>query len=211
MSYPRKIQWLNDKRIYYRQDPINDKPTFSTDTYDYYENGTHEYYNLFNTKSKITTYKSLKWHMLVLYYLNIDGVEGDEVSLYDDMTSVFKFIANKENGFVTFFIKNKLLENMIKDVLMQGGDPPKNRARKIIFKDYSGLSFEEKMQIVGQLSGRQKLNKDKLYDTMLYLNDFGKSITNSRLADLLNCSIRTVQRHMCANLKQEKQRLNEEI
>ena len=60
MSYRRKIEWLNNKHIYYRQDPINDKPTFSTDTYDYYENGTHEYYNLFNTQSKITTYRSFK-------------------------------------------------------------------------------------------------------------------------------------------------------
>ena len=211
MSYPRKIQWLNDKRIYYRQDPINDKPTFSTDTYDYYENGTHEYYNLFNTKSKITTYKSLKWHMLVLYYLNIDGVEGDEVSLYDDMTSVFKFIANKENGFVTFFIKQKLLYSMIKDVFNQGGDAPKNRVRKIIFKDYNGLSFNEKMKVVGQLSGRQKLDKEKIYDTMIYLNDFGKPITNSRLAGLLDCSVRTIQRHMCVKLKREKKILNEEV
>ena len=211
MSYPRKIQWLNDKRIYYRQDPINDKPTYSTDTYDYYENGTHEYYNLFNTKSKITTYKSLKWHMLVLYYLNIDGVEGDEVSLYDDMTSVFKFIANKENGFVTFFIKQKLLYSMIEDVFNQGGDAPKNRVRKIIFKDYNGLSFNEKMKVVGQLSGRQKLDKEKIYDTMIYLNDFGKPITNSRLAGLLDCSVRTIQRHMCVKLKREKKILNEEV
>ena len=64
----------------------------------YFANGTHEYYRLFYTPSKITTYKSLKWHMLVLYYLNIDGVEGDYISLEDDMTSVFKFIANKENS-----------------------------------------------------------------------------------------------------------------
>ena len=35
MSYRRKIEWLNNKHVYYRQDPINDKPTFSTDTYDY--------------------------------------------------------------------------------------------------------------------------------------------------------------------------------
>ena len=205
MSYRRKIEWLNNKHIYYRQDPINDKPTFSTDTYDYYENGTHEYYNLFNTKSKITTYKSLKWHMLVLYYLNIDNI------INSDFVTLAKFIANKENGFVTFFIKNKLLENMIKNVLMQGGDPPVNRKRKIIFKDYSGLSFEQKMKIVGQLSGRQKLDKEKIYDTMLYLNDDNKPITNSRLAGLLYCSVRTIQRHMCADLKQEKQRLNEEI
>jgi len=100
---------------------------------------------------------------------------------------------------------------MIQDVLDQGGDAPVNRKRKIIFKDYSGLSFDEKMKVVGQLSGRQKLDKEKIYDTMLYLNDYGKPITNGRLAGLLDCSARTIQRHMCADLKQEKQRLNEEI
>jgi hypothetical protein len=46
---------------------------------------------------------------------------------------------------------------------------------------------------------------------MLYLNEFGKPITNGRLAGLLDCSIRTIQRHMCADLKQEKETLNEEV
>ena len=205
MSYRRKIEWLNNKHIYYRQDPINDKPTFSTDTYDYYENGTHEYYNLFNTQSKITTYKSLKWHMLVLHYLN------HERFAFDSIINLYKFIANKENGFVTFFIKSIVLDNMIQDVINQGGDPPKNRARKIIFKDYNGLSFNEKMRVVGQLSGRQKLDKETIYQTMLDLNEFSKPITNGRLAGLLGCSIRTIQRHMCADLKREKEILNEEV
>tara|TARA_R100001443_G_scaffold25646_1_gene38534 strand:- start:659 stop:1276 length:618 start_codon:yes stop_codon:yes gene_type:complete len=205
MSYRRKIEWLNNKHIYYRQDPINDKPTFSTDTYDYYENGTHEYYNLFNTQSKITTYKSLKWHMLVLHYLN------HERFAFDSIINLYKFIANKENGFVTFFIKSRILDDMIQDVINQGGDAPKNRARKIIFKDYNGLSFNEKMKVVGQLSGRQKLDKESIYQTMLDLNEFGKPITNSRLASLLDCSVRTIQRHMCAELKREKEILNEEV
>ena len=205
MSYRRKIEWLNNKHIYYRQDPINDKPTFSTDTYDYYENGTHEYYNLFNTQSKITTYRSLKWHMLVLHYLNHDRFA------FDSIINLYKFIANKENGFVTFFIKSIVLDSMIQDVINQGGDPPKNRARKIIFKDYNGLSFNEKMKVVGQLSGRQKLDKESIYQTMLDLNEFGKPITNSRLAGLLDCSVRTIQRHMCAELKREKEILNEEV
>ena len=205
MSYRRKIEWLNNKHVYYRQDPINDKPTFSTDTYDYYENGTHEYYNLFNTQSKITTYKSLKWHMLVLHYLN------HERFAFDSIINLYKFIANKENGFVTFFIKSIVLDSMIQDVINQGGDPPKNRARKIIFKDYNGLSFNEKMKVVGQLSGRQKLDKESIYQTMLDLNEFGKPITNSRLAGLLDCSVRTIQRHMCAELKREKEILNEEV
>ncbi len=205
MSHERNIQWLNDRRINYRRDPITDIPDIDNESYMYFENGTHEYYRLFYTPSKITTYKSLKWHMLVLYYLNTDNI------INSDFVTIARFIADKENGFVTFFIKNRLLENMIRNVLMQGGDAPINKKRKIIFKDYSGLSFDEKMKIVGQLSGRQKLDKEKIYDTMHYLNEFGKPITNSRLAGLLNCSTRTIQRHMCANLKQEKQILNEKV
>jgi len=211
MSYNRNMKWLNDRRIVYRRDPITDVPTYTTDTYSYYANGTYQSYNLFNSKSKITTYKSLKWHYLVLYYLNIDGVDGDEVSLEDDMRYIFKFIANKENGFVTFFIKNKILEEIISDVLMQGGEPPVNRKRKIIFKDYSGLSFAEKMTIVGKLSGRQKLDATDIYESMVALHDMGEKITNSKLARLLGCSVRTIQRHSCVNLKREKQQLNEEI
>ena len=129
MSQDRKIKWLNDRRIIYRRNPVNDKPSMETDQYMYYEDGTYECYTLFNTRAKITTYKSLKWHFLVLYYLNIDNI------LNSDFVSVARFIADKENGFVTFFIKNKLLEGMIGDVLQQGGDPPINKIRKVIFKD----------------------------------------------------------------------------
>ena len=205
MSHERNIQWLNDRRINYRRDPVNDTPDIDNESYMYFANGTYEYYRLFYTPSKITTYKSLKWHFLVLYYLNMDNI------INSDFVILARFIADKENGFVTFFIKSKVLDNIIIDVLQQGGDAPKNRKRKIIFKDYSGLSFNEKMKVVGQLSGRQKLDKEKIYDTMLYLNDFGKPITNGRLAGLLDCSVRTIQRHICVDLKQEKQRLNEEI
>tara|TARA_R100001377_G_C3163295_1_gene100425 strand:- start:228 stop:845 length:618 start_codon:yes stop_codon:yes gene_type:complete len=205
MSYTRKIKWLNNKRILYRRDPVSDIPSIDNQKWMYFENGTYQYYHLFNTPSKITTYKSLKWHMLVLYYLNEETINESK------FISVSKFIANKENGFVTFFISKLNLEQMIKDVINQGGDSPKNRLRKIIFKDYNSLSFEEKMKVVGQLSGRQKLDKDKIYETMLSMNDFGKTITNNKLAIVLNCSVRTIQRHMCNNLKNEKQILNEKI
>ena len=211
MSYERNLKWLNNKRIVYRRDPISDVPTIETDQYKYYENGTYQCYHLFNSKAKITTYKSLKWHMLVLYYLNIDGIDGDDVSLEDDMRYVFKFIANKENGFVTFFIKSRLLDDMIKDVMNQGGDPPANKLRKVVFKPYSGLDLSGKLKIVGQLIGRSSIDKDMIYETMLDLNDMGKKITISRIAGLLDCSTRTIHRHMCETLKQEKQKLNEEL
>ena len=205
MSQDRKIKWLNERRVIYRRNPINDKPSMETDQYMYYEDGTHECYTLFNTRAKITTYKSLKWHFLVLYYLNIDNI------LNSDFVSLAKFIADKENGFVTFFIKNKLLEDMIKDVLMQGGDPPKNKIRKVISKDFSGLDLKQKLKIVGQLIGRSKLDKETIYQCMLDINDNSDRITIRYMAKLLNVSQRTIYRHMCDDLKREKQRLNEEI
>jgi len=204
MSHKRNIKWLNEKRIIYRQFPLNDIPTYSTKKFEYYENGTYEYYHLFNSHSKITTYKSLKWHFLVLYYLN-------EELLDLEFASVCHMIADKENGFVTFFIKDKLLHEMIKDVLQQGGDAPKNRKRKIIFKEYNLLTFKEKMKIVGELTGRKKITKEEIYLMMLDINESGVKISIQYLAELLRCSPRTLHRNMGKELKQEKDLLNEKI
>jgi len=209
MSYNRNMKWLNEKQIIYRRDPINDKPTIENKQYMFFENGTYECYHLFNSRAKITTYRSLKWHMLVLYYLNMDNI------INSDFVTLARFIANKENGFVTFFIKNKLLEDMIGDVLQQGGEPPINKIRKIIFKDYSLLSFKEKMFLVGKLIGRKKISKEDIYDAMICISDknftTAEKITISKIAELLNCSTRTIHRNMGKELKQEKQILNEKL
>jgi len=205
MSQDRNIKWLNERRIIYRSFPVNDKPTSENKQYMYYENGTYECYTLFASRAKITTYKSLKWHFLVLYYLNMDNI------LNSDFVTLARFIADKENGFVTFFIKNRLLESMIGDVLQQGGDPPKNKIRKVIFKDNSGLSLNEKMSIVGQLIGRSKLNEETIYQCMLDINDSSNKITIRLIAELLRVSQRTIHRNMSKELKYEKQILNEEI
>ena len=206
MSQDRNMKWLNDRRVVYRHDGV-DKPDIETKKYKYYENGTYGCYHLFNTKAKITTYKSLKWHLLVLYYLNQDN----KYSLSPFFEHLARFIAKKDNGFVTFFISEKALNDMIIDVYQNGGDPPKNKLRKVIFKPYNMLTLSEKLSIVGKLIGRQSIDKEMIYETMLDLNDWGKKITISRVASLLDCSVRTVYRHMCNDLKKEKLRLNEEI
>jgi len=204
MSHERNMKWLNDRRVNYRCNPVNDTPTIDTALYSYYENGTYECYHLFRSKAKITTYKSLKWHFYVLYYLNQDrGLLP---------THVYEFIANKENGFVTFFISDKKLQAMIDDVFKTGGEPPVNKKRKIIFKDYSGLTPNEKMSIVGKLIGRSsRVDGEAIYQCMLDLNDMGKTITWGRIAGLLNCSTRTIQRNINDCLRKEKAILNEEI
>jgi len=204
MSQNRNMKWLNDRRVIYRHDGY-DKPTIETNKYKYFENGTYNCYHLFNTKAKITTYKSLKWHMLVLYYLNMDNM------LNSDFVTVAKFIANKDNGFVTFFISNKVLEDMIGDVLMTGGDAPKNKLRKVIFKPYNMLTLSEKLSIVGKLIGRSSIDKETIYQAMIDIHYDQQKITVRWLAEILGVSQRTIYRHMCDDLKRAKQEMNEEI
>ena len=213
MSQERNLKWLHDRRVRYARNPITDVPTESTDLYDYYAEGTFECYSLFRSKAKITTYKSLKWHLLVLYYLNYDGIDGDDISLEDDMRQVFKFIANKENGFVTFFIKTKILNSMIEEVFGVGDTPPRNRIRKVIFKPKAwSLTLSEKLSIVGKLIGRGKrIVEDDIYQCMLDLNDSKQKITISKLATLLKCTTRTIHRNMGNQLKLEKELLNKQI
>ena len=212
MSQDRNLKWLNDRQVIYYRNPISDLPTESTDLYDYYAEGTFQCYNLFRSKAKITTYKSLKWHFLVLYYLNADGIEGDDVSLDDDMRSIFNFIADKENGFVTFFMKQKILDNMINEVLGIGDTPPRNRIRKVIFKHGTGLSLSQKLSIVGKLIGKgKKVSEDDIYQCMLDLNHEKQKITISKLAKLLSCTTRTIHRNMGNQLKTEKELLNNEL
>ena len=204
MSKERNIKWLNDRRIVYREFPVNDVPDIETSKYMFFEKGTYEYYSLFNTQAKITTYKSLKWHFLVLYYLN------QENGLLP--SHVYEFIANKDNGFVTFFISDRKLKEMIDDVFTIGGEPPVNKLRKVIFKDFCMLTTSEKLSIVGKLIGRSsRIDSEAIYQCMLDLNELGKHICIGKIAGLLDVSKRTIYRHINDELKQEIKILNEEI
>ena len=205
-QYDRKLEHLNKNRIIYRQNPITDKPTQKFDWGDYYENGTFECYDLFRSKAKITTYKSLKWHLYVLWYLNHQMNQ-------DQFIEVARFICDKVNGFVTFNVSEQLLQSMVYDVSLQDLEvPPPNKSRKIIFKDNSGLSLNEKLSIVGQIAGKSKIVTDSdIYDAMLYMHDADQKITIKKIADYFQCTTRTIHRNMSNELKKEKELLNQNL
>jgi len=204
-QYERNMKYLNDKRIIYRRNPISDKPSAKFEWGNFYEQGTHECYALFQTKAKINTYKSLKWHLYVLWYLNDDLDQ-------DDFNDLAAFICDKENGFVTFNISASIRESIVYDVSMQDLErPPANKVRKIIFNDNSGLTMSEKLSIVGTMVGKQKLTAAEIYDAMLFMHDAGMKITIKAIAEQLGCSARTVHRNMGNELKKEKQLLNQEL
>ena len=151
----------------------------------------------------ITSYKSLKWHLLTLWYLN------PQLS-YKEFTELSEFITHKPNGFITFEIPKNRLKSMLSNILLEDLDrPPRNRLRKIVFKDGTGLETSEKLSIVGSIIGRGKaITQEDIYDTMLHINDNGDKITISKIAKYLNCTSRTIHRHMSDDLKKEKEKLN---
>lgn len=202
----RNMTYLNNNNIIYRRDPISDKPTEVYEWGYYYEHGTHQCYTLFRSKAKITTYKSLKWHLLVLWYLN-PQLSPDK---FEELAWI---IAEKSNGFATFTMPEQLLKTMIYEIsMMDLEQPPKNKLRKVIFKDYTGLSKTEKLSIVGKLIGRgSKASAEDIYETMLLLHDDNKKITVAAIAKVLGVSTRTVYRNMTHELTKEKELLNEEI
>ena len=206
MSYERNLSYLNNKRLIYRRLPITDKPDIDTKEFMYFANGTHQCYELFRSSAKITTYKSLKWHLLVLWYLNPSLDQ-------DNFIQLAEYIVHKPNGFVTFNVSEVLLQKVIYAVSMSDLDrPPKNKLRKVIFKPFSGLTKEQKLSIVGQLVGQSpRIQSDDIYSVMVDMHDNKQKITIRKLSELLSVSSRTIHRHMCNELKKEKELLNQQL
>ena len=202
----RNLTYLNNKRMIYRRLPTTDKPDIDTKEFMYFQNGTHQCYELFRSSAKITTYRSLKWHLLVLWYLNPNLTP-------DDFTTLAEYIVHKPNGFVSFNVSERLLDKVVYEVSMSDLDrPPKNKLRKVIFKPFTGMTKEQKLSIVGQLIGQSpRICSDDIYECMIDMHDMGKKITIGRIAGLLDVSSRTVYRVMCDDLRREKELLNIEL
>lgn len=202
MSHSR-LDRLNRMKVVYRKDPHSDKPTEVYWWGKFYEYGTHQCFDLFRSKAKITTYKSLKWHSIVLRYLNQEISE-------DNFKDVLFYIGNPLNDFITFEISENIVNELITD--LRGYDlriAPKNKSRKIIFNDGVPLSISEKLKIVGSLIGRGKrFTEEDIYESMLYIHANGDKITVRKIASTLGCSDRTIHRNMSDQLKNEKDLLN---
>ena len=206
MSHERNLTYLNNRRLIYRRLPTTDKPDIDTKEFMYYKDGTHQCYELFRSSAKITTYRSLKWHLLVLWYLN-PSLNTDEFA------KLAEYIAERRNGFVSFNVSAQLLDKVIYEVNMSDLErPPNNKLRKVIFKPFSGLTKEQKLSIVGQLVGQSpRIQPDDIYAVMVDMHDNKQKITIRKLSELLKVSSRTVHRHMCQDLKKERELLNQQL
>lgn len=199
------MEYLHRNKIVYRRYPISDKPTTTYNWGWYYEDGTHQYYSLFNTKAKINSIKSFIWHASVLYYLN---------DLLDkEFEELLKYIADERSGFTTFNISDSTVCNISLEIIKsRNNKAPKNKLRKVIFKDGTGLEVSEKLKITGKLIGRNKnASASDIYEIMLYLHDQGEKITVKKISEALHVTTRTIYRNLTDELKQEKDQLNEEL
>ena len=200
----RRFKYLWDRQVVCRRNPTTDIPDEETDTYMFFKEGTYQCYDLFRSRAKITTYRSFKWHMLVLWYLNSNWEKNDAID-------IAMYIADKMNGFTTFNMNKWNIERVVNDIyLMDLEQPPRNKLRKIVFKHNCGLTKSEKLSIVGKLIGRLNgIKKEDIYTSMLLLNDSDQKITIAKLAKSLKCTPRTIHRHLCKELKQVKEELND--
>jgi hypothetical protein len=202
----RNLEYLNAHRIIYSKNPVKDVPTEVFEWGNYYEHGTYECYDLFKSKAKINTFKSLRWHLHVLWHLN------PHIS-YHLFFSIAQYICNVNNGFVTFKIKPGVLSDIALEIFNSDLEkPPPNRLRKIVFNHNCKLTTPEKLSIVGTLMGKtKKISEQAIYETMLYIHDLNEKITIKKLAQYLMCTTRTVHRNMSDQLQAEKIILNKEL
>ncbi len=202
----RNLAYLNSRRIIYRRNPTTDIPTETYKWGWFYEKGTYQCYELFRSKAKITSYKSFKWHILVLWYLN------GNMNMHE-ITQLARFISDKQNGFISISLTDIAVQNIINEVYkLDLETPPKNKLRKIIFKDMSGLDKIQKLKIVGKFIGRiKKAKAEDIQEAMLYIHDANKKITINSIADVLKVSSRTIYRNITSDIRKEKTLLNEEV
>jgi len=173
MGEDRNIKYLTDRRIIYSRLPVSDLPTEKYSWGCYYKYGTHECYQLFRTENKISSLKSLKWHLLVLKYLN-DSLDDSKLE------GLFKCIGNVKNGFVSISFPDDKITQIIDSVIKHREDHiPVNKIRKLIFNPFCGLTKKQKHKIVGKYSGRGKCVSSKdLYECMLHINNDRKKNNN---------------------------------
>jgi len=202
----RNFKYLINRRVIWRRNPITDIPDEETDQYMFFKEGTYQCYDLFRSKAKITTWKSFYWHMMVLWHLNPEWKD-------EDAMTIATYLAYKPNGFTTFTMNKWNITRLVKDIaLLDLETPPQNKLRKIIFKPNCGLDKSDKLKIVGKLIGRLRgVQKEDIYETMLLINEEDQKVTIAKLANSLGVTPRTIHRHMCEELKQVKEELNEEI
>ena len=201
-------KYFFDNRILLFKYPESDVPTETYDWGWHYEDGTDQFYALFQWDYNITTKKSFVWHLRVIKYINfkLNMKEFTDKKLID----TFYHICDVKNKFITFEMSQVEIEQLLVGILNYDFNvPPINNRRKVIFKPFLGISRLDKLRIVGSISGKKSSILDSdIYDIALSINSDGARIKMKDIAEALGCSDRTLRRNISTELKDEIIRLN---
>ena len=146
------------------------------------------------------------WHLRVLWYLN------PELNI-DEFRSLCRLLADKVNGFVIHSFNETAIAYAVDNVYNGDLDkPPQNTSRKIIFKEYHGLTKQEQARISGKYAKLGTgIGPEDIYEEMLKLNEDKIKITINILANNLKCTKRTIHRNLDDTLRVEKTELNNKL
>lgn len=206
IKYERRLDILRQRKIIWRRAPTTDIPTEIHEWGCYYKDGTYQNFALFQQPNKISTVNMFNWHLRVLWYLNPDL---DKIQF----ESLCTFMADVKNGFVLHTFKEKALAYIIESVYESDLEkPPQNAPRKIVFKEFNGLTAKQKQIISGKYARLGVgVTSEDIYEEMLKMNQERIKITIIGLATNLKCTKRTIHRNLNEILRDEKKELNNNL
>lgn len=204
--YERRLDILRQRKLIWRRGPTTDIPTEEHSWGWYFKNGTYQNYVLFKQKNKISTMNMFIWHLRVLWYLNPDLT-------LDKFESLCRLLADKVNGFVIKNFSEVAIAYAVDNVYNGDLDkPPQNALRKIIFREYHGLTKQQQARISGRYAKLGSgIGPEDIYEEMLKLNEDKIKITINLLANNLKCTKRTIHRNLDETLRAEKTELNKTL
>lgn len=160
------------------------------------------FYNLKDISSKVSSFEQLTYYAEVFFYLNPD-------INFNIFYGIFQTLGNREWGKTIRTYSKARVKNMCKEVFQDRRIPYCNQWRRIIFNPDKIIRNDEKMSICGELFKRQlSFSTEDIEKAVLQLKIAKKLISDSNIADILQCSQKTIQRNMTSAIRAEIKKSN---
>jgi len=182
------------------------KETFLFEEYDFLFYDTHVcYYNLEDITSKVSSFNQLRYYAEVFLYLNPD-ID------FKIFFGIFQTIGNRDWGKSIRTYGKARIEQMCQEVFYERTKPFCNKKRKVIFNPDKIISQEEKLAICGLLFKRHlSVSEDDIRSAIQEIKLANIVISDQKIASILSCSQRTVQRRITKDIRTEISKSNRDI
>ncbi len=160
------------------------------------------FYNLKDITSKISSFEQLTYYAEVFFYLNPDV---DFKIFY----GIFHTLGDREwKKTIRTYSKARILA-MCQEVFEIRKQPYCSQWRRIIFNPEKKIRNDEKMSICGELFKKQlTYTVEDVEKAVLQLKLANTLINDSNIADILNCSQKTIQRNMTSAIRNDIKKSN---